>query len=98
MGAAATRIALDGDTRRDDVERFRPVAQHGVGIVGAGAVEDIEKALPVLEHIVARRHTRAREHRGHHAVAGAVTHMQRLWHGAQDWPWGGPTNKREWRG
>src|SRR5262249_6601452 len=32
------------------VERFH--VRHGVAIVVAGAVEDIEKALPVLKHIV----------------------------------------------
>ena len=61
MGAAAARIALDGDAGRDDVERLRPVAQHRVGVVIAGAVEDLEEALPVLEHVVARGHALARQ-------------------------------------
>ena len=83
MGAAAARIALDGDAGRDDVERRRPIAQHGVGVVIPGAVEHFEKALAVLQRILACGEAFAREQRRHRAVAGAMADMQRLGHGAE---------------
>ena len=84
VGAAAAGVLLDRDAGAHDVQRRSPGRHRAGGVVGAGAVEDVEEALLVLEHgggvggeAALRQACRVQ------AVARAVAHVQRLGVGAE---------------
>ena len=84
VGAATAGVLLDGDARRHDVQRPSPGGQSAGGVVSAGAVEDVQKTLLMLEH--AGRvgcETPGRQAGREQAAARAVAHMQRFGHGAE---------------
>ena len=83
MGRAAAGVALEGDARLGEVEGLRPFGQDAVGIERAGAVEDREEALLVLERAVVGGHAFLRQQRREQTVARRVPDMERLGHGAE---------------
>ena len=83
MRAAAAGKLLEPDGRRLDLPGRAPVLEHLFDVVGAGAVEHVEKALMVLEHVVGRLKSAFGNERREQAVAAAMTDMERLGHGAE---------------
>src|SRR5215510_12526228 len=83
MGAATTGKLLDGDAGLDDVERRAPVGEDARSIVGSRPVEDVQETLVVFELAGIGGEIPLGEQRGKEAVARAMTHMQRLGHGAE---------------
>src|SRR6516225_1672185 len=83
MCAAATGILLDGDAWDDNVEWRAPVREHSCGVVGAGSVENIEKALLVIKRAGIGGEISLGQQRRKQAIARAMAHMQRLRHSAE---------------
>ena len=74
---------LDGDAGEDDVPGVGPIGQDGGGIVVAGAVEDIQESLLVLERAGDGGESVGCQKCGEHPVARGVADVQRLGHGAE---------------
>src|SRR4030081_2840442 len=83
MGAAAAGKLLEPDRLGFDLPRLAPVLEQFCDVERAGTVEDVQKALRMLEGVGGGIEAAFGQQGGEQAVAAALADMQRLGHGAE---------------
>src|SRR3981189_3405596 len=83
MGAAAAGKLLEPDRLGLDLPRLAPVLEQFCSVEGAGTVEDVQKALRMLEGVGGGVEAALARRRRQQAIAAALADMQRLGHGAE---------------
>jgi len=78
--AVAARVLFVTRAGLNDVERRAPALKYAGRVKVAGPVENVEKALFMLERVGICRETLARQQRRHQSAARALPDMQRLGH------------------